>query len=164
MELSLPEGMRARPAMANLFRMLQPSFDGSVMSESEAVDSILYYVFPNAQFWGGVSPINYRFRPYGNDPDTCVMDVMFLTAFDPLQPRPKPAPVRLLGVDDDWTLAPELGALAMVFNQDTGNLARIQKGMKALTKPGLTLGNYQEIRIRHYHQELERWLADTSRQ
>lgn len=157
MQLPLPEGFTARQAMANLFRMMMPG--AADLSDAEAIDSILYYVFPNVQFWGGVSPINYRFRPYGSDPDMCIMDVMFLAPFDATTPRPKPAPVHWLGPDDDWTDAPELGGLAMVFNQDTGNLPRVQRGMKALTKPGITLGDYQESRIRHYHLELDRWLS-----
>ena len=34
----------------------------------------------------------------------------------------------------------------------------VQKGMKSARK-GLTLGNYQEIRLRHMHQTLDAYLA-----
>jgi hypothetical protein len=56
---------------------------------------------------------------------------------------------------DAW----ELGGLGAVFDQDTSNLERLQIGLKASRKPGVTLGNYQEARIRHIHQTLDKYLA-----
>jgi phenylpropionate dioxygenase-like ring-hydroxylating dioxygenase large terminal subunit len=159
--MTVPDGQTARSVLANMTRMMMqgkvpPSFDRPQLSDSEALDAILYFVFPNFQPWGGISPINYRFRPYGNDPDACIMDVMFLADFE--GERPPPAAVTHLGFDDDWTIAEELGSLAMVFNQDTGNLPRVQRGLHATQKPGATLGNYQEARIRQFHDELGRWI------
>ena len=86
------------------------------------------------------------------------MDVMLLAPCSPNRPRPSPAPVHHLGMAEPWSDAPELGSLTTIFTQDTANLPRIQRGMKASVKPGLTLGDYQEVRIRHYHAELERWV------
>jgi hypothetical protein len=40
------------------------------------------------------------------------------------------------------------------------NLPRLQRGLKAMRKPGITLGDYQEIRIRRFHKVLEEYLAD----
>lgn len=156
----VPEGQTARAMLAMMVRGQIQSHLGAQAgpSDSEVLDAIEYYVFPNFVPWGAFSRINYRFRPYGNDPDMCLMDVMLLAPTAPGRPRPAPAPVRRLGVDDDWTEAPELGALADVFMQDSANLPRIQQGLKASVKPGITLGNYQEIRIRHYQAELERWV------
>jgi nitrite reductase/ring-hydroxylating ferredoxin subunit len=162
MALTVPEGMTARQMLSTMMRTMlgggnvPASFPGEHLSESEAIDSILYYVFPNFQPWAAMSPINYRFRPYGNDPDWCVMDVMFLSDFE--GERPPPAKVTELGPDDDWTIAEELGTLAMVFNQDTGNLPRVQRGLHATQKPGVTFANYQESRIRQFHDELGRWI------
>jgi phenylpropionate dioxygenase-like ring-hydroxylating dioxygenase large terminal subunit len=158
----LPEGATARQLMADVMRgaALRSIGPEGEVSESEVLDAIEYYVFPNFAPWGGYSRINYRFRPHGNDPDACIMDVMLLGSFDPAQGRPAPAPVHWLGPDDDWTEATELGVLAMIFNQDTGNLPRVQRGLHAMTKPGVTFGNYQEMRIRHYHRELGRWLGE----
>ena len=158
--LTVPEGMTARQVLGMMMRGMAGQTPASVpreqVSDAEALDSTLYYIFPNMQPWGGISPINYRFRPYGNDPDMCIMDVIFLTDFE--GERPAPAEVTYLGPDDDWTQATELGFLAMVFNQDTGNLPRVQRGLHATQKPGVTLGDYQEIRIRQFHHELSRWL------
>jgi phenylpropionate dioxygenase-like ring-hydroxylating dioxygenase large terminal subunit len=157
----VPEGQTARSMLGMMQRGQLQALLGpdAVVSESEAVDAIEYYVFPNFVPWGGYSRINYRFRPYGDDPDVCVMDVMLLSPCAPGKPRPAPAPVHWLDVDDDWTEAPELGPLAMIFVQDAANLPRIQRGLHATRKPGITLGDYQEARIRHYHQELERWIT-----
>lgn len=161
--LELPrggEGSTARQALAGALRERMgdtpASFPGE-MSDSELIDNILYHVFPNFQPWAGLSPINYRFRPCGNDPDLCIMDVIFLVDADG-EPAP-PAPVHHLGPDDDWTLAPELGLLAMVFNQDTGNLPHQQKGLRTTQAPGLRLGSYQESRIRAFQTDLARWVG-----
>lgn len=73
----------------------------------------------------------------------------------PGAPKPKGAPIHWLGADQDYTAAPELGALVAVYNQDLSNLPRVQRGLKAMTKPGVTLANYQEIRIRQFHRDLD---------
>jgi hypothetical protein len=52
---------------------------------------------------------------------------------------------------------PELGWLGRVYDEDTGNLALQQQGLKSAGK-GLTLGNYQEARIRRIHQTLDEFL------
>ena len=62
-------------------------------------------------------------------------------------PRPPPAPVIKLGIDDSYTTVPAFAAtgLAYVLDQDTDNFKRQRAGMKASRKPGQTLGNYQEV-------------------
>ena len=157
----LPEGTTARKAMADLVRAQVAGATGEPceVSDAETGDAIEYFLFPNFVPWGGYSRINYRFRPYGNDPDMCIMDVMLLAPFNKSEGRPPAAPVHWLGPDDPWTDAPELGLLAKVFVQDTFNIPRVQRGLKATVKPGATLANYQEVRIRHFHQELDRWLG-----
>ena len=64
-----------------------------------------------------------------------------------------------LGVDEPWTNAPELGMLGKVFDQDTFNMCNVQKGLEATFKPGVTLGNYQESKVRWLHQLLEEWVG-----
>jgi phenylpropionate dioxygenase-like ring-hydroxylating dioxygenase large terminal subunit len=157
----VPEGETARRVLAEATRKVftpkPASIMGDELSDSEAIDNILYYVFPNFQPWGGISPINYRFRPNGNDPDSCIMDVMFLVD-PPGDEKPPSAKVIHLGFDDDWTEAEDLGSLAMVFNQDTGNLPRVQRGLHATKQRGTNLGRYQESRIRQIHHELDYWI------
>ena len=48
--------------------------------------------------------------------------------------------------------------LAKVFDQDTFNMAKVQLGLETTWKPGITLGNYQEAKIRWLHQLLGEWV------
>ena len=47
------------------------------------------------------------------------------------RPRPPAAKLHMLGVDDDWTEAYELGLLTRVFNQDVYNLPKVQAGLES---------------------------------
>lgn len=64
-----------------------------------------------------------------------------------------------LGATQKWADAPELGSAAMVADHDTDNVKRIQRGLRASKKPGVTLARYQESRIRHYHETLDAYMA-----
>jgi hypothetical protein len=35
----------------------------------------------------------------------------------------------------------------------------MQRGMKAAPQSGLVISDYQEARIRHYHQRLDEWIG-----
>jgi phenylpropionate dioxygenase-like ring-hydroxylating dioxygenase large terminal subunit len=155
----VPEGMTARQLLAQLTRMqLQGVVPGiQDVSDAELADSFYYSVFPNFHPWGAYNKIVYRFRPYRNDAQRCVMEVIYLAPFRGR--RPKPAPVHWLGDDEDWTKAPELGFLTRVFNQDTFNLGRVQAGLRGAAHTHVTFGHYQETKIRHFHALLDRYLA-----
>lgn len=157
--LRVPEGMTARQLLAQLTRMQLQASVPSVqdLSDAELADSFYYTVFPNFHPWGAYNRIVYRFRPAGNDPDRCIMEVIYLSPFRGR--RPPPAPVHWLGDDEDWTKAPELGFLARVFNQDTMNLGRVQQGLHSAQHAHVTYGLYQETKIRHFHTLLERTLG-----
>lgn len=160
--IEVPEGQDARPIVAEAMRArlaAETGADVSAASDTEIVDAIQYFVFPNMVPWAGVgAPLTYRFRPYGNDPDRCIFDIMMLMASPTGVPKPKGAPVHWLGSDEDYNAAPELGALCAIFNQDLANFSDVQRGLKSMTKPGVTLGNYQEIRIRQFHQDLDKYI------
>jgi hypothetical protein len=49
--------------------------------------------------------------------------------------------------------------LGYVYDQDTDNLRAQQQGFRASRKGKQTLGNYQEVRIRHFEQVLDKYLA-----
>jgi phenylpropionate dioxygenase-like ring-hydroxylating dioxygenase large terminal subunit len=134
--------------------------DMSALSDSESLDLIEYLLFPNMVPWGGQAlPITYRFRPYGDDPERSVMEIMLLFSKGADGAHPEPAAITWLGLDEPWSNAPELGSAAMVADQDTENLKRIQRGLRASKKPGVTLARYQESRIRHYHETLDAYMA-----
>ena len=50
--------------------------------------------------------------------------------------------------------------LGKVFDQDSFNMPKVQKGLEQRAKAGVTLANYQESKVRWHHQLLDEWLAD----
>ena len=158
--MTLADGQSARAAAAAASReRWRPAAGDRVdqMSDAEMMDSLDYTLFPNFHPWGAFNRIVYRFRPHGDDHRSAIMEVLFLAPFK--GQRPPPAPVHHLGVDEPWTNAPELGMLGKVFDQDTFNMCNVQKGLEATFKPGVTLGNYQESKVRWLHQLLEQWVG-----
>ncbi len=159
---TLAEGMTARAVTGaggrmNLRATLGDAAD--LLSDAEMSESIYYTLFPNFHPWGAYNRITYRFRPYGDNHEMSIMECMYLEPYDESQPKPPSVPIHWLGPDDDWTDAPELGFLARVFNQDTFNLPKVQVGLRTMKKPGVTLANYQETKLRHFHNLLSDWVA-----
>jgi phenylpropionate dioxygenase-like ring-hydroxylating dioxygenase large terminal subunit len=127
------------------------------------LDSIQYFMFPNFCPWYGEGlPLIYQFLPHGTDPNESVMSVR-LTA--PLPgagaPRPPAAPIMELDFDEPFSSKPEIGLLSLIFDQDMSNLPRIQAGLRGAdpARAEATLGRYQEQRIQHFHEVLERTLG-----
>ena len=88
------------------------------------------------------------------------MDIFLLTRYPEGTEPPEDAPTYRLGIDEPFSDAAEvMGAgLSNVFNQDGANLPQVQKGLKASKKGAVSLGNYQEVRIRHFNQTLDKYL------
>ncbi len=129
---------------------------------SELMDSTLYSLFPNLAPWAGHGTvITYRHRPNGNDVDSCIMEIFLLTRYPEGTESPDDAVPYKLAIDEPFSDAAHvMGAgFANVFNQDGANLPHVQKGLKASKKGAVTLGNYQEVRIRHFHQTLDKYLC-----
>lgn len=164
--LKVPEGRTARSFGAELVRQAMAAEDGHDYSDAadcEMLDAILYNVFPNMSFWAGFPPsLVYRWRPYGQSHEHTLMEVIRLKRVPKGQPRPKPVEMRLLRDDEPWTAASDqLGAaLAGVFDQDMANLPYVQEGLNASLSGKVHFGRYSEMRIRHHHQMLERFLAE----
>jgi phenylpropionate dioxygenase-like ring-hydroxylating dioxygenase large terminal subunit len=157
--LRVPDGATARATLAAGARaqLAAAVEDAEALSDAELADSFYYTLFPNFHPWGAYNRIVYRFRPDGRDPDRCIMEVIYLAPFR--GERPKPAPIHWLGEQEDWTAAPELGFLTRVFNQDTFNLGKVQRGLRAARHSHVTFARYQETKIRHFHALLERQLG-----
>jgi len=47
-----------------------------------------------------------------------------------------------------------------VYDQDTDNMAAQTRGFKTCAKGGQTLGNYQEVRIRHLHSRVQDYVGE----
>ena len=126
------------------------------MSDAEMMDSIDYTVFPNFHPWGAFNRIVYRFRPNGDDHRSSIMECIFLAPYQ--GEKPPPCDVHWLTEDETFTDAEELGMLGKVFNQDLFNMSKIQLGLETTRKPGITLGNYQESKVRWLHHKLGEWV------
>ena len=68
--------------------------------------------------------------------------------------------VHALGPDDDYTEAAELGMLTKVFNQDVRNLEHVYAGMKATAREHLRLADYNELKLRHFHDLYGEWIGE----
>jgi phenylpropionate dioxygenase-like ring-hydroxylating dioxygenase large terminal subunit len=152
------EGSTARAVLAERVRAQlaeRTGRDYAALSDTEALDAVEYFVFPNFVPWAGyTTPLVYRFRPNGDDHRSSIMDVMLLDPLPATGARPVAAPTRHLGDGERWADAPELGYLGRILDQDSATLGRVQRGLEAAPGPGLTLARDQESRIRHFHDTL----------
>lgn len=161
----VPEGKTARWVMAKQLRETMKEdygLDYSKYSDAEMLDSIKYNVFPNLFIYPGVGlRLIQQFRPLGDDHDRCV--------FDQIVFKPKPrdgsdyeaAEPYHLGEDESYTTVPDLDPfLASVLDQDTDIMRWQREGMYASEKGAATLSRYQESRIRHVHETLDKYLND----
>ena len=160
--ISVPEGMTARAALGETMRKLYGEQSGQDLdhaTDAELIDALVYNVFPNFAPWGGFMPnIVYRWRP-GKTPDTCLMEVRILSRVKKGEPMPHGVPMHYLTNDEKWTDAPEIGGLGAVFEQDMENLPFVQEGLHASKTGMVQLGDYQEIRLRQFHDTLDKYLA-----
>ncbi len=157
--LTIGEGQDARTASAHAARERWRGIVGDGVdewSDAEFIDNLDYTVFPNFHPWGVYNRIVYRFRPNGNNHREAIMDIFLLAPFK--GERPPAAKTTHLSVSDAFTDAPELGMLAKIFSQDAFNMPKVQKGLEQTAKPGVTLGNYQESKVRWIHDQLGTWV------
>ncbi|MBB6253320.1 aromatic ring-hydroxylating oxygenase subunit alpha [Nitrospirillum iridis] len=154
----------ARQAMADMFRARfsqATNSDLSAVSDSEILDCFSYTVFPNTFLFPGISlPMVYRFRPDPRDHRRCIYEVMFLRPVPKDGVRPSPAEPVVLTDEQSFTEADGMDpGFGRILDQDTDNLFAQQEGLEASAKHGLTLGNYQEIRVRHFERAVDKYMA-----
>lgn len=163
---TVPEGETARSVMAEQLRRQmagQYGLDYSARSVPEMIDSIKYNIFPNLFVYPSIGlPLVQQFRPDGDDHDRCIFDQMVL--------RPKPTdgshwevaePVRIDEHQSFTEVADMDPFLAHVLDQDTDIMRWQREGMYASEKGAETLSIYQESRIRHFHETLDKYLASS---
>ena len=159
-QIEVPDGMTFREFSGQLSReSLRPIIGGRAdqLSDAELVDSIDYSVFPNFHPWAAYQRLVYRFRPNGDDHESCIMDVYILSPFTGV--RPAAAPVQPLGPEESWIDADVLGSTGRILDQDSFNIPKVQIGLRSAPGPGLPLSLYQESKVRHFHDLLDRWLG-----
>lgn len=158
--IDVSEGSTARTTMGAYNRKRFGEMAGRDLdhiSDAEAQDAFTYNVFPNFSPWGGFAPnLVYRWRPWP-DQDHTLMEVRVLNRRKPGQSPAQSPAMTMLGADDGWESA--LGILGAILDQDMANLPNVQIGLKASKSGVVNLGDYQESRIRHFHQRLDHFLA-----
>jgi nitrite reductase/ring-hydroxylating ferredoxin subunit len=158
---TLKEGETAREVAAQAVRDnlgAELGVDLSATSDSIILDSIEYHLFPNMFFFPGiVVPMVYRFRPNGTDVDSCIFDIMVMELLPDGEDHPEPPEPIKLSIEQSYTEVEELAWLAPVYDEDTSNLQMQTQGFKNSFK-GMTLGNYQESRIRRVQQTLDEFI------
>ncbi len=130
----------------------------------ELHSSMYFTVFPNWHPWGSFNLINYRFRPNGDNHEECIMECMYMAPIPENGEYTPVGEIHWLGPDDDWTEAAELGMLTKIFNQDLRNLPHVYAGMKATAREHLRLGDYNELKLRHFHNLYTEWVDGEPRQ
>jgi len=159
----LPAGQTTRQYIGELNRTIFGEVSGRDLSHAtlaELQDAILYSIFPNTQIWAGYcGNIVYRVIPDGDNHESCLFDVMVLWRHKEGEVPPPPARLNRLPDDQPFSAATELGALGPVFDQDMNNLGAMTKGLRASKKAAVTLASYQESRIRHHHETLDKYLG-----
>jgi len=157
-------GGTARQVMADLFRGMfeqATKSDLSQVSDSEMLDCYSYTIFPSTYIFPGISlPMVYRFRPDPKDHRRCIYEVMFMRPLPVNGERPAPAEVVVLADEQSFTEAQGMDpGFGKILDQDTDNLYAQQEGVEASAKGGLTLGNYQEIRVRHFERAVNKYMS-----
>lgn len=159
----LPQGGKARQFLAAGMRTEMGKLTGadySTLSDTEAGDAIQYYLFPNIVIFRSLPyPFVYRFLPHRDDPNRCVFEFM---VFRPRRNDAEPVPeVQLVDLGDDGTFAGS-GVLppwqGEIYDQDVDGLRLYQEGIRDGGDAEVIFSRYQEVRIRHLHQTLHRYL------
>lgn len=162
---TLEDGAKARHFMAAGMRAAMGQahdHDYSQMSDSEAADAIQYSLFPNIVIFRSLGyPYVYRFLPMRGDPNRATFEFMIF------KPRPRDGSyipeteIVELGENDSFASAGVLPPwLNEIYDQDVGGLRMCQAGIRDGGDADIIYSAYQEVRIRHLHQTLARYLSD----
>jgi phenylpropionate dioxygenase-like ring-hydroxylating dioxygenase large terminal subunit len=161
----LEEGVKARHHMAEGMRAAMSAADGqdySAMSDSEAADAVQYAVFPNMIIFRSLGyPYVYRFLPVKGDPNRATFEFLI---FKPKPTDGSPIPeVNFVNLGEEDTFA-GAGVLppwhGEIYDQDVYGLRQCQAGMRDGGDADILYSAYQEVRIRHLHQTLARYISD----
>jgi phenylpropionate dioxygenase-like ring-hydroxylating dioxygenase large terminal subunit len=146
-----------RPAVLSGTRRLLTDLgmDVTRLTDAQMIDDHHVTIFPNVTFnlhargfW------LFRHRPHPTDPNRMYFDFQDWQRWsDALGPRPARPTLR-----HDTAGGTSLG---IVLDQDLYNLPRVQAGMRSRAFEGLLLSS-QEVRIRHFHDVLDRYVRPES--
>jgi len=161
-------GVRRAIQKAKRARAERIDLDYSDLTDGQLTDSWATGIFPNVQI--GLHPEGaflMRFMPHPTDPQRFFYDTMtlFRHADDESYKAPAwmgiPEGTDLTGEDRPDTEYIPLGEppnLGLVLDQDSELLPVVQEGQRSMGFDGPLWGE-QEQRLRHFHVELDRYLA-----
>lgn len=162
--LSSPETARADVA-AWRRKVLGASFgvDFTSASDSYMLDPAQYFMFPNFTPWiSGTPSLFYQFMPFQDDPNSSVIEVRVLTPYGPGEAAPPCAEPIDVDFDERLTDFPQINVFfSQTFDQDFDNMPMVQQGLQSRLSEdsAMTLGRYQEIRIQHFHETIDKKIA-----
>ncbi|MEY4721034.1 MAG: hypothetical protein RIQ46_759, partial [Pseudomonadota bacterium] len=142
--------------------------DYSQFVDGQLTDSWATGIFPNVQI--GCHPeavFIHRFLPHPTDPEQFTYDTMILFKPEDIPGYAAPAWMGLAeGTDTSGNTRPEIvrvplgqpPELGEVLDQDSELLPVVQKGSRSRGFRG-PLWSEQEARLRHFHVELDRYMA-----
>ncbi len=111
-----------------------------------------WHIFPNAIVLPSVDSILwYRARPNGQDVDSCIFDIWCLERFG----EGKAPPLRR----DFYASPEEFRGENPFLEQDFGNIAAVQKGMKSRGFTAARTNPIQEVTVNNFHKTLYSYLA-----
>ena len=159
---------RSAIAMAKRDRASRMGLDYDRFSDAQLTDATIFGIFPNAQI--GCHPeavFLHRFKPHADDPEQFTYDTTILYRHVDLPGYGAPL---WMGLGDEVDMTGEtrpdvvhtgLGeppGMGEVLDQDSDLLPIVQAGARSRGFRGPLWGE-QEARLRHFHTELDRWLA-----
>jgi phenylpropionate dioxygenase-like ring-hydroxylating dioxygenase large terminal subunit len=112
-----------------------------------------WHVFPNTVFLHPAvdSVLWYRMRPYGNDPEKCLMDIWSLERFAEGKAPPLERKFFPDSSKGDWPL---------IYQQDMLNIPKVQKGLRSRGFRGNRTSPIQERAISNFHRRLRCFMQD----
>ncbi len=159
---------RAAIQSAKRVRAARVGLDWSHFSDSQLSDSVPYGIFPNVQIGCHVEGVFiHRFLPHRSDPERFTYDnlILYRPVNDPSMRLPDWMGVPE-GTDTSGAVRPEITRtglgeppnLGLVLDQDSALLPIVQEGGRSRGFRG-PLWSEQEARVRHFHAELDRYMA-----
>jgi phenylpropionate dioxygenase-like ring-hydroxylating dioxygenase large terminal subunit len=152
--LAVPQGRTARDVVIELkrARLNAVGQETSGHPDSDLIDGHGLHLFPNVvMFMSYGEAFIVRTRPNGVDPDSCIAEIINLDFPAQNENRGRPAITHVPDADNhDWGL---------VIEQDLKCFKEVQAGMHSRGFPGIRLAGYQELRIRHMHENLQRYVG-----
>jgi phenylpropionate dioxygenase-like ring-hydroxylating dioxygenase large terminal subunit len=112
-----------------------------------------WHVFPNTVFLHPAveAVLWYRMRPYGNDPEKCLMDIWSLERFAEGKAPPLKREFYPDSSSGDWPL---------IYQQDMANIPKVQKGLRSRGFKGSRTSPIQERAISNFHRQLRSFMKD----